>query len=340
MVPILVFATAFVVAWILTPIAIRLAPRLGAVDQPAPRRVHCTPTPRFGGLPLYGGFFAALVVSLVFPRSDVNEMARLAGLTLGATLLFFVGAYDDHRELSATPQLLAQLGAAICAVTSGVVITQVQNPFGGTLEFAPWFAIPFTLFWIVGMTNTINWLDGIDGLAAGVVGIAGVLLFIHTLRLPQEQMSIALLALALVGTVLGFLLFNFPPAKIFLGSAGALVLGYLLGVLSIIGAARVAFALLVLGIPILDVAWQIVSRVRAGQSPFHATRTHLHHRLLDSGLSQRTVVIIYYAFTALSGVLALGLPERIYKLGALVVIGVGAVLLFVRVGYPERLKRK
>ncbi len=338
MVSILVLLTAFVVAGILTPIAIRLAPRLGVVDHPAARRVHCTPTPRFGGLPLYGGFFAALVISLAYPRTDQFEMTRLVGLTLGATLLFLVGAYDDHRELSAAPQLLAQLGAAICAVASGVVITQVQNPFGGNIEFAPWFAIPFTLFWIVGMTNTINWLDGIDGLAAGVVAIAGVLLFVHTVALGQ--FSIALLALALVGTVLGFLLFNFPPAKIFLGSAGALVLGFLLGALSIIGAARVAFALLVLGIPILDVAWQIISRLRAGQSPFLATRTHLHHRLLDSGLSQRAVVLIYYAFTALSGVLALALPLPLYKLGALLVIGAGAILLLIHLGYPARLKRK
>ncbi len=338
MVPFLVFVTAFVIAWVLTPVAIRLAPRLGAVDQPAPRRVHCTPTPRFGGLPLYGAFFAALAVSLVFPRSDENEMGRLAGLSLGATLLFLVGAYDDHRELSAVPQLLAQVGAAICAVASGIVITQVQNPFGGTLQFPLWFAILFTLFWIVGMTNTINWLDGIDGLAAGVVAIAGVLLFVHTL--VTQQVSISLLALALVGSALGFLLFNFPPARIFLGSAGALVLGYLLGVLSIIGAARVAFALLVLGIPILDVAWQIVSRVRAGRSPFVATRTHLHHRLLDAGLTPRNIVLIYYAFTGVSGVLALALPLGIYKLGALVVIAAGAILLLIRMAYPARDRRK
>ncbi|MCL5951548.1 MAG: undecaprenyl/decaprenyl-phosphate alpha-N-acetylglucosaminyl 1-phosphate transferase, partial [Chloroflexi bacterium] len=183
----------------------------------------------------------------------------------------------------------------------------------------------FTLFWIVGMMNTVNWLDGVDGLAGGVVAIAGIVLIVHTFR--YEQYSIALLPLALVGSVLGFLVFNFYPARIFMGSAGALVLGFVLGVLSIIGAARVAFALLVLGIPILDVAWLIVSRLRAGKSPFIADRSHLHHRLLDHGLSPRAIVLLYYGFSAVSGLLALTLPLGLYKLIALVIIGLGALLL-------------
>lgn len=329
MIFILVFATAFLLAFALTPAAARVAVRLSLVDQPAARRVHAKPTPRFGGLPLFVAFCAAIGVSLIYPRSDPNEMARLAGLVSGGALMFFLGAYDDHRELKALPQLAAQIIAASIAVASGVLIREVQNPFGGSLTFDTWFAILLTLLWIVGMVNTVNWLDGVDGLAAGVVAIAGIVLFAHTFRL--EQYSIALLALALAGAALGFLPFNFFPARIFMGSAGALVLGFALGVLSIIGAARVAFALLALGIPILDVAWQIFSRIRAGKSPFLADRGHLHHRLLDLGLSQRAIVLLYYALTAIFGALALILPSGLYKLIALVILGIGALLVSVKI---------
>lgn len=309
----------------------RVAIRLGAVDQPAPRRVHEKPTPRLGGLPLFVAFVAAIGVSLIYPRSDPYEMLRLAGLVSGAALMFFLGAYDDHRELGALPQLIAQIIAAGIAVASGVLIREVPNPLGGLLTFETWFAILLTLFWLVGMMNTVNFLDGIDGLAAGVVAIAGVVLFAHTFRLGQY--SIALLALALAGAALGFLPFNFFPAKIFTGSAGALVLGFALGILSIIGGAKVAFALLALGIPILDVAWQIFSRIRAGKSPFLADRGHLHHRLLDLGLSQRAIVLLYYSITALSGALALMLPSGVYKLIALIVIASGAALVLIRIGH-------
>ncbi len=330
MIFVLVFVTALVLAYALTPVAARIAVRIGAVDRPGPRRVHESPTPRLGGLPLFLSFSAAIGVSLLYPRDDPNELARLIGLLAGAALVFAIGALDDVRELGALPQLAVQLIAAGLAVASGVLIIQVPNPFGGSIPLPTWFAILFTLFWLMGMMNTVNWLDGIDGLAAGVVGIAGIILFAHAFRL--EQYSIALLALALVGSVLGFLRFNLWPAKIFMGSTGAPVLGFALGVLSIIGAARVAFALLVLGIPILDVAWRILSRVRAGRSPFCADRGHLHHRLLDMGLPPRVIVLLYYAFTAVTGILALVLPLPLYKLIALIIIGAGALLFLIHVG--------
>ena len=331
MIFVLVFATGFLIALVLTPLTARLALRTGAVDQPRHRHQHAKPTPKLGGLPLFGALCAATGVSLLYPRTDTYEMPRLAGLFLGSALMFAVGAYDDHRELHATPQLIAQAIAAAVAVASGVMIREISNPFDGQLvPFETWFAALFTLFWLVGMMNTINWLDGIDGLAAGVVVIAGFMLFVHTYHL--EQNSLALLALALIGSVLGFLLFNFYPAQLFMGSAGANVLGFALGALSIIGGAKVGTALLVLGIPILDVAWQIINRLRAGRSPFSADRGHLHHRLLDLGLSQRVIVFLYYALTVCFGALALLLPSGIYKLIALVIIGLGAILVLVNIG--------
>lgn len=331
----LVFATAFLLSLGLTPLAARFSIRTGAVDQPAPRRVHDKPTPRFGGLSIFIAFIAAIGLSLLYPRTDPNEMTRLAGLLTLTVLVFIVGAYDDYRELKPLPQLVVQIVAAGIAVASGVLIREISNPIDGLpFAFETWFAILFTLFWLVGTMNTVNWLDGIDGLAGGVVVIASAVMFIHTYRL--EQYSIALLALALAGTVLGFLPFNFSPAKIFLGSAGANVLGFALGILSIIGGAKVATALLVLGIPILDVAWQIFNRLRTHKSPFAADRGHLHHRLLDLGLSQRAIVILYYTFTAVFGALALFLPSGSYKLVALVVIGIGALLVLVRMGHRKQ----
>lgn len=330
----LVPALAFLLALFLTPLAIRIAPLIGAIDRPDKRRVHDQPMPRLGGVPLFAAFFIAIFIALDFPRTDPNEMMRLAGLFAGSVVLFVIGLVDDHTELGPMPQMIAQIIAAGIAVGSGVLIGELPNPFGGVLTLDPWFAMAFTIFWLVGMMNTVNWLDGVDGLATGVVGIAGMVLFIHTFRLGQ--FSIALLALALSATALGFLPFNYQPAKIFMGTAGVFVMGYALGILSIIGGAKVAFALLVLSVPILDVAWQIVSRVRAGKSPFAPTRTHLHHRLLDAGLSPRVIVLLYYLLTAMAGGLTLFLPNGIYKLFALAVIGLGAVLVLVKMGQKKQ----
>jgi len=325
---VLVFASGFLIALTLTPLTARLAVRTGAVDHPRDRHQHARPTPKLGGLPLFIAFFAAVGVSLTYPRTDAFEMPRVIGLFLGCTVMFLVGVYDDYRELSPAPQLVAQIVAASIAAACGVWIREIPNPFDGQLiQFEPWFAFLFTLFWLVGMMNTINWLDGLDGLAAGVVVSAGLMLFAHTFRLGQN--SVALLVLALIGSGLGFLLFNFFPAQIFMGSAGANVLGLTLGALSIIGGAKVGTALLVLGIPILDVAWQILQRLRAGRSPFSADRGHLHHRLLDLGLPQRVIVLMYYVLTSVFGALALILPSGVYKLIALVIIGLGALALLI-----------
>jgi UDP-GlcNAc:undecaprenyl-phosphate GlcNAc-1-phosphate transferase len=324
---VLVFFAAFLLALVLTPLTIRFAHRLNWLDQPAPRRLHQSPTPRIGGIPLALALLAGLAVTLPYPRTDANELARVVGLMVGTVLVAVVGFVDDVRELNALPLLAMQFGVALIAIASGVVIWKVPNPFGPDIEFPIWFALALTVFWIMGMMNTVNFLDGVDGLVGGVTVIAGVVLFLHTFKL--EQYSIALLPLALIGAALGVLPFNFPPARIFLGS-GAYVVGFALAVLSIIGGAKVATALLVLAIPILDVAWQILNRVRAGRSPFAADRGHLHHRLYDMGLSMRGIVLLYYALTATFGALALLLPSPLYKLIALVVIGIGALAVLIR----------
>jgi UDP-N-acetylmuramyl pentapeptide phosphotransferase/UDP-N-acetylglucosamine-1-phosphate transferase len=323
-VPVLAFAAAA----LLSPLTIRLSRRRGLLDRPAGRRLHAVPTPRLGGIPLYFGLLAALLVTLPFSRSDPNELPKVIGLLIGMTIIVAVGAYDDLRELKPLPQFAFQFLAALAAILAGVVIDRLPGPLGGDIRLE-WLAVPFTLFWIVGMMNTINFLDGLDGLASGVTVIAGAVLFAHTFELGQT--SLTLLPLALIGGTLGFLIFNFPPARIFLGS-GAYLLGFLLAVMSIIGGAKVATALLVLAIPILDVAWQILHRLLTGHSPFAADRGHLHHRLFDLGNSPRRILIIYYALTAAFGVLALVLPNPVYKLIALIVIGIGALAALIRLG--------
>ena len=331
------FSIALVLAAGLTPLARRLGERAGWFRQPTPRHVHTRPTARSGGLALALAATAALFPVLLLSARPAIEAVRVGVLLIGSLLAFGLVLYDDVRELSPWAKLASQLGVALFAVfpyflapglepPPGLVIEQVQNPLGGTIYLPPAIAIPFTLFWIMGMMNTLNWLDGLDGLAGGVTAIAALLLFIHTLRLGQY--SLAPLCLALLGACLGFLPYNFHPARIFMGDSGAMYLGYFLAILSIIGGAKIATALLVLGVPILDVAWVIIFRLSQGRSPLQADRIHLHHRLLDLGLSQVQIVLLFYAFCAGFGALALLLPSGRYKLLALVVMGltVGGLL--------------
>jgi UDP-GlcNAc:undecaprenyl-phosphate/decaprenyl-phosphate GlcNAc-1-phosphate transferase len=249
-------------------------------------------------------------------------------LAVGIVIVAIVGLIDDVKELKPLPLFAMQFAVALIAMASGVIINEVASPIDGSpIELPLFIAVAFTLFWIVGMMNTVNFLDGLDGLVGGVTVISGAVLFTHNYILTQYSLS--LLALALIGATLGFLVFNFPPARIFLGS-GAYVLGFALAVLAIIGGTKAATALLVLAFPILDVAWQIVSRLREGKSPFAADRGHLHIRLYDSGFSKRAIVLIYYVLTAVFGVLALALPSGIPKAVSLLVIGGMAIILLAR----------
>jgi UDP-GlcNAc:undecaprenyl-phosphate GlcNAc-1-phosphate transferase len=320
----LTFAVAFLGTLAITPLVSRLALRLGFVDVPGkPKQVHRVPVPRLGGVALFLPFVAAVGMSLLLPmeRLDPLELHRLAGLLIGSGLVFAVGVWDDKRELGPSPQLAVQLVAAAVAIYCGITIPEIANPLGGMITFALPVTVAFTLFWLLGMMNTVNWLDGLDGLAGGVTVIASLLLFVHSYRLGQH--SVSLLPLGLAGCVLGFLPFNFHPARIFMGTSGALFLGFALGSIAIIGGAKMATALLVMGIPILDVAWQIINRLRLGHSPFLGDRGHLHHRLLDLGLSQERVVLIFYvvcaAFGALALILASGLEKLLALLGMMII---------------------
>lgn len=330
-----ILAVAFTLTVLLTPLAGRLGRRWGLVDRPGGRRLHRGDIPRTGGIALFGGFVGTLLIAtLLFGRwlpasTDPNERTRLIGLLAGSALAFVLGLWDDKRELSWRGQLLAQLACAAVAIASLIFIERVNNPFTNTQVIFPAVVVwALTAFWFLGAMNTLNWLDGLDGLATGVTAILAAVLIGHMLwRAEPPQLSVAILPLALLGATLGFLPANFSPARIFMGSSGSYFLGFAVAALGIIGGARMATVLLVLGLPILDVAWLIWRRKRRGVSPGAGGRDHLHFRLADLGFGPRQIVLGYYAFCALFGVLALSIGPRIFKLLALGVLGVLALLV-------------
>lgn len=335
------FGVPVIVSATLLPLVRQLAIQIGLVDHPGPDRVHSRPLPRIGGMALYLAFLVGLGVTFVLPvdrQFDPYETGRLSLLVIGASIVFVIMLVDDAVSLKPRVKLVWQMLAALLVVLpaiwnprEGIVISDFRAPLLGTVELSLWLAIPFTIFWIVGMMNTINWVDGLDGLAGGVTFIACAVLFAHTFFQPSEtrQFTIALLPLILAGCVAGFLPFNWHPSRIIMGDSGAMFLGFTLAVISIIGGAKLATMMLALAIPILDVAWLILARLMRGHSPARRDTRHLHHRLYELGLSQRQVVIIYYGLCSVFGALALLLEETLPKLIALVVAALvlGTLLL-------------
>ena len=342
---VLIFLIATLTTAAMTPLVGRLGRRLGLVDRPGGRRRHQGVIPRIGGLAIFAGFMLAVLVTLVGPtwqpetwtlfppRNDPNEVRRLVALLIGSVFCVAAGFVDDRYELSTLPQYAVQFIAALIAIGGLIFIKHVNNPFGagflGGPDGLPWWIVaPLTIFWFMGMMNTVNWLDGLNGLVAGVTVILCAVLAVNMIVIAQPpQLSVGLLPVALMGAALGFLPFNFAPARIFMGSSGTYFLGFALAALGIIGGARLATVMLVLGLPALDVAWLIIDRWRRGVSPGQGGRDHLHFRLADRGLSERTIVLGYWAFCALFGALTLLLDDRVYKLVALG--GLGAIALAV-----------
>ena len=334
----LVFLTSFLLSLTLTPLAARLGLRFGMADAPGGRRKHAGRVARTGGMALFVSFMAGVLLTLRLdlPRTDPNEFTRLGGLIAGSLIVFVFGLLDDKFEFRPGWQFVAQLLASLVAIGALIMIERFNNPLTGELIIlnSLWVYVPLSLFWLMGMMNTVNWLDGLDGLATGIAAIFSAILFLAMLQdtaTQDPQLSLAPLPLALLGATLGFLPYNFYPAKVFMGSSGALTLGFALGCLGIIGGAKVATVLLVLAVPVLDVAWLIVSRIQRGRSPLQGGRDHLHFRLLDLGFTQRQIVGGYYLISALFGGLALLVEARIYKVLALGVLGIVTVIVLVAV---------
>ena len=330
---VIVFLAAFLLALLATPLAARLGRQWGIVDVPGGRRQHTGAVPRTGGWALFVPFLvAAGLAAWLGPRLpspegyDPNESRRLAGILLGSAFVFAVGLWDDRRELKPAPQLMAQGLAGAIAVAGLLFIERVRNPFTDQLVVLPHaLTVVLTILWVAGMINTVNFLDGLDGLATGVTSVVALVLFLHMYR--AGQYSVSLLPLALLGATLGFLPYNWYPARVFMGSTGSFFLGYALATVSVAGGPRLATMLLLLLVPIVDVGWLILLRTRRAGTFAHGDRRHLHFRLLDLGFSQQQVVLAYAALSAAFGAVALMVASRLLKLAALMVIG-GAVALF------------
>ncbi|MEP7287314.1 MAG: MraY family glycosyltransferase [Chloroflexota bacterium] len=336
-----IFALSLVLSIALTMLARRLAPYLGLMDKPGGRRHHLTAVARLGALPLWGAFTITALVAQRLPieHGDQYEVIRLAGLLIGGTFLFIFGLLDDRFDLPAVLQYVIQIVAAAIGVAFLIFIERLNNPLTGTTtpEWPYIFTVTISLFWLGLMMNTLNFLDGVDGLAGGVVVIASLLLFIHTIR--EDQLSVSLLPLALIGTMLGFLRFNWHPATIFMGS-GAVYLGYTIGALSIIGGAKMATILLVMGLPLLDLAWQAARRIATGKNPMVGDRGHIHFRLIDANVDPRLIALGYYLFCAAFGALALLTTSRLFKLVAIVVMIILVLIGFALVTRLSELSKK
>lgn len=306
MLPLLwVFGGAFLLSVGLTPLTKWLSWRWGLVAVPGGRRKHAGTIPKLGGLSVALSFYlmTGLVWWLMPPVGD--DALRLRGVWLGGLVMLIGGLLDDKYDLPPRANFLIQFLGAGVAMGHIIFIELFTNPLTGQeIWIRPRaLALGVTLVWVVSMINTVNFLDGLDGLAGGVGAIATLLFAWHSYVLGQT--TVALFPLALAGGLLGFLLFNFAPAKIFLGSVGAYFLGYQMATLSILAPAKIATALLVMAVPILDVAWQVYSRIRRGQSPFQGDRGHLHYRLADAGISTPIIVLSYYLVATLLGLVAI-----------------------------------
>ena len=323
---VLAFMIALGVALILTPAVIAFARRTGALDKPDARKVHERPIPRIGGIGIYAAFMVSILVQLLFVDLTPEYMMSLIGLMVGGTIIVAIGIIDDYCDLPAKVKLLGQIiAASVLVIAFDVRIDFVTDPLGDFI-YLEWFAIPATIFWIVGLTNTVNLIDGLDGLAAGVSSIAAVTIFL-----------VAMVTAALAGAAVGFLYYNFNPARIFMGDTGSMFLGFILAGISVVGAVKSAATIalivpiLALGLPILDTTFAIVRRARNHRPIFKPDKGHLHHRLLARGFTQKQAVLLMYVVSALFGLCALALTAVSTQAATLIILIVaGAVFIGVR----------
>ena len=326
----LAIAVSFLVSFAATPMVISLAHKVNALDVPRDnRRMHKKPTPLLGGLAIFYGFIVSVLCFAVLER-------EIAGILVGSVIIVVVGIIDDITDMKAIIKLLCQIIAAAVVVYSGVRIEHFANPFHGWfggpyIVLNYWVSVVITIFWIVGICNAVNLIDGLDGLAVGVSSISSVCMLAFTLI--SRSSNVAVLAAAVAGACFGFLPYNFNPAKIFMGDTGALFLGFILGCISVQGflklSAIISFAIpiLLLGLPIFDTVIAIFRRILTGRSPMSPDRGHLHHRLIDMGFSQKQTVAILYTLTAILCLTAVVISIKGYLRGVFLIVSVMLIIL-------------
>lgn len=269
-----------------------------AMDVPDQRRIHQAPIPRVGGIAIWFSFVAA---TLIFVRPS----HALLGFLIAATFIFLVGLIDDFVQLPPFYKFTGQILAALILTLFGIGIGSLTNPLGGVVALGPLINTALTIIWVVLVVNAVNFLDGLDGLSGSVSTVAALTIGLLSLLAFVGQSQTATLSFILAGAILGFLIFNFHPAKLFMGDSGSHFLGFALATLAIISGGKIATAALVLGVPLIDFFWSSWRRMREGRSPFAGDLEHLHHRLLKMGLAQGQVVMIFVVLSALFGVLGL-----------------------------------
>ena len=351
------FLSSFFLAIVLTLIIKKIAWKFDIVDRPGEsRKIHPKPTPLLGGVAVFVSFIIVLLISwaLGWLNDSVLLSSQILGIIIGGLVLIIGGVLDDKYNLKPWQSLLFPVVAALIAVGFGIAVKYITNPliagsgpYGRALFYFNWvnlgfmsFGALFSFLWILGMIYTTKFLDGLDGLVSGIGTIGALILFSVSLFWNEPMSAMSVLCLILAGSLLGFLIFNFHPAKIFLGEGGSTFVGFMLGSLSIISGGKLATALLIMGIPILDIIWIVFRRIFSGKHFYDADRKHLHHRLLDVGLSPRQTVLLLYLLTLIFGVSSIFLQSqhKIFALGIVVfvMIVMAIVLVFM---YRKKMRR-
>jgi UDP-GlcNAc:undecaprenyl-phosphate GlcNAc-1-phosphate transferase len=328
----ILFLIALVTSVLMTPVWRWVAARLGIVDRPGPRKIHAESIPYLGGVSFHLSLIAVIAAILLFFPSYWSR--EFTTLIIGASMVLLLGLYDDVRGASATLKFPLQILIALFMYWGGYRISSLSNPFdlaGGGLSLS-FIGLPATLFWYVALMNAVNLIDGADGLAGGVVAIASGSLFM--IGYSEGSTAVCVLALTLAGSTIGFLLYNFPPASVFMGDTGSLLLGFLIASAGVLGSTKsntvvaMAVPLIALGVTLLDTALAFFRRLRKGQHPFRADQHHIHHRLLRLGLTPRQVVLIIYYCSLLFSLVAylLSRIDTRYGIFTIIILLLGVVM--------------
>jgi UDP-GlcNAc:undecaprenyl-phosphate GlcNAc-1-phosphate transferase len=356
-----VFLATALITFLATPVVRWLASRFGAIDRPSDRKVHPKPTPTLGGLALWLGILAGLWAASVIPsfRGVFALSSEPLGVAIAGTVIVALGAFDDLRGIAAPAKVAGQVLAGGILLLFGVQLVYFWFPGLGVLSLSPDLAVPLTLLWVLGMVNALNLIDGLDGLAAGVAAIAAGAFFVYAFQAADSSFAVdpggagpspaGLFSMLVVGAAIGFLPYNFNPARIFMGDSGSMLLGLVLAAATVSGVGRtdvptnpdfaalaipVMIPLLVLAVPFTDVVLAVIRRLRRGRAVFRPDKEHIHHRLLEIGHSHRTAVLLMYLWSALLAGSALAITYVRSRALALVFLG-GVLLLLVGTAVPR-----
>lgn len=320
------FIVSLLTVLIITPIVKRIAIKIGAVDQPNKRKIHKKIMPRMGGLSIFIGVVVGVITSGIYTQT------KMTAITFGAILIILLGIFDDKYQLSAKVKFIIQLIVAIMIVSTGLKMEFLSLPFLPERIELGWFSYPFTVLWIVGITNAMNFIDGLDGLAAGlsVIGLSTIAF----MALSGGKILILSLSVVVIGSTLGFLFYNFHPAKIFMGDTGSLFLGYVIAILSLLGLYKsvtlfsIVIPIIILGVPIFDTTFAVIRRLINKQPFYMPDKSHIHHKLIAYGLSHRKSVITIYIFGCIFSICAILLKSATLWLSLFIIF---LLIIFVQI---------